>query len=144
MRILLALGTSTGGVGRHVHDLAAALASRGEHVVVAAPEEVLEQFAFAGVAERVEVLSVTDRPHPRKDVATVGGAVAGAAIGANVGRDNETSTFQDVQRCERVAGPARPQYWDATYYFRGVEHRVQLASPPGPTITVNERGEPRW
>lgn len=79
-----------------------------------------------------------------KDVATVGGAVAGAAIGANVGRDNETSMFQDVQRCERVAGPARPQYWDATYYFRGVEHRVQLASPPGPTITVNERGEPRW
>ena len=83
MRILLALGTSTGGVGRHVHDLAAALASRGEHVVVAAPEEVLEQFAFAGVAERVEVLSVTDRPHPRKDVATVA-ALRVAAAGVDV------------------------------------------------------------
>ena len=34
--------------------------------------------------------------------------MAGAAIGANVGRDNETSTFQDVQRCERVAMIATP------------------------------------
>lgn len=81
-----------------------------------------------------------------KDVATVGGAVAGAAIGANIGRDNEyeRATFQDVRRCERVPSQARPQYWDVTYYFRGVEHRVQMTSPPGRTLTVNERGEPRW
>lgn len=80
-----------------------------------------------------------------KDVATVGGAVAGAAIGANAGRDSgdDHASFHEVRRCEQWSGQARTQYWDVTYYFRGVEHRVQMTSPPGRTITVNERGEPR-
>jgi hypothetical protein len=30
-----------------------------------------------------------------------------------------------------------------TYAFRGVEHRMQTTVPPGPTVTVNEQGEPR-
>jgi hypothetical protein len=30
-----------------------------------------------------------------------------------------------------------------TYLFRGVEHRAQMTSPPGRTITVNRNGEPR-
>jgi uncharacterized protein YcfJ len=76
------------------------------------------------------------------DVATVGGAVAGGAVGANVGRGQQTQT-QDVQRCENVASQARPDHWDVTYNFRGQEHRMQVTSPPGPTITVNDRGEPR-
>ena len=76
------------------------------------------------------------------DVATALGAVGGAAVGANVNRGGETYT-QNVQRCERVAGSERPQYWDVTYQFRGEYHRAQLAFAPGPTITVNERGEPR-
>jgi uncharacterized protein YcfJ len=75
------------------------------------------------------------------DVATVGGAVAGGAVGANVGR-GQTQT-QDVQRCENVASQAQPDHWDVTYNFRGQEHRMQVTSPPGPTITVNDRGEPR-
>lgn len=81
-----------------------------------------------------------------KDVATVGGAVAGAAIGANIGRDNAPAQpgFQDVRRCERVPSQGWPQYWDVSYYFRGVEHRVQMSHPPGATLTVNDRGEPRW
>lgn len=74
-----------------------------------------------------------------RDVATVGGAVVGGAIGANVGRD---SGFHDVQRCTTVSNQA-PAYWDVTYYFRGMEHRIQMSSPPGPTITVNASGEPR-
>jgi len=80
-----------------------------------------------------------------QDIATAGGAVAGAAVGANVGRSGGTTQAQtrDVQRCETVSSQARPDYWDVTYNFRGQEHRVQLASPPGSTITVNERGEPR-
>ena len=77
-----------------------------------------------------------------RDVATVGGAVAGAAIGSNVGRDNQTAT-QDVQRCTRLPAQARPEYWDVTYNFRGQEHHVQMMQPPGPTILVNDRGEPR-
>jgi uncharacterized protein YcfJ len=76
------------------------------------------------------------------DVATVGGAVAGGAVGANVGRGQQTQT-KDVQRCENVASQARPDHWDVTYDFRGQEHRMQVTSPPGPTITVNDRGEPR-
>ena len=76
------------------------------------------------------------------DVATAVGAVGGAAVGANVNRGSQTYT-QNVQRCEQVAGSERPQYWDVTYQFRGEYHRAQLAFAPGPTITVNERGEPR-
>ncbi len=77
-----------------------------------------------------------------KDVATAGGAIAGAAIGSNAGRDSGDVYTRDVQRCERGAsGP--PAFWDVTYNFRGVEHRVQMSSPPGPTVTVNDRGEPR-
>ena len=80
-----------------------------------------------------------------KDLATVGGAIAGGAIGANVGRPNNApqTTTQGVQRCREVPSQAKPQFWDVTYSFQGMEHRVQLTSPPGPTITVNAQGEPR-
>ena len=80
-----------------------------------------------------------------KDIATVGGVVAGAAIGANVGRDGQqqAGVGQDVQRCEGTPGQARPDYWDVTYLFRGQEHRVQMSSAPGKTVRVNEQGEPR-
>ena len=80
-----------------------------------------------------------------KDIATAGGAVAGAAVGANIGRDSGGQQVQtrDVQRCASAPRQARPEYWDVTYTFRGQEHRVQMTAPPGSTITVNERGEPR-
>jgi uncharacterized protein YcfJ len=42
-----------------------------------------------------------------------------------------------------VPGSEQPQYWDVTYVFRGVQHRVQLSFAPGATITVNGNGEPR-
>jgi len=74
-----------------------------------------------------------------RDVATGVGAVGGAAIGANVGRGEP----QDVQHCENVSSDMRPDYWDVTYEFRGQEHRAQLGYAPGPTITVNEYGEPQ-
>ncbi len=79
-----------------------------------------------------------------RDIATVGGAVAGAAVGSNVGRNgygNQPQT-QDVQRCTQ-AGNGQPEYWDVTYTFRGVGHRVQMTSQPGRTILVNGNGEPR-
>jgi uncharacterized protein YcfJ len=77
-----------------------------------------------------------------QDVATAGGAVGGALLGSNVGRGNGGGYAQDVQRCSTVQG-GRPEYWDVTYVFRGQQHRVQMAAPPGPTIPVNGRGEPR-
>ncbi len=77
------------------------------------------------------------------DVATALGAVGGAAVGANVNRGGGQVYTQDVQRCSTIPGSAQPAYWDVTYDFRGREHRAQLSAPPGATITVNERGEPR-
>ena len=50
---------------------------------------------------------------------------------------------QDVQRCATVDRRARPEYWDVTYNFRGLEHRVQMSEAPQATVTVNEQGEPR-
>ena len=78
-----------------------------------------------------------------QDIATAGGAVAGAAVGANIGRNGQQTSTQDVQHCENVPSQARPDYWDVTYNFQGQEHRIQMVAPPGPTVTVNERGEPR-
>lgn len=80
-----------------------------------------------------------------RDLATVGGAVAGAAVGSNMGRDRDGRPMgsREVQRCASVPSQAAPDFWDVTYIFRGVEHHVQLARPPGRTVTVNRRGEPR-
>ena len=76
------------------------------------------------------------------DVATAIGAIGGAAVGANVDRRPRVYS-QDVQRCATVPGTAQPAYWDVTYVFRGQQHRAQLGYAPGPTITVNRKGEPR-
>ena len=78
-----------------------------------------------------------------KDIATAGGAVAGAAIGANVGRGGSQVYQRDVERCASVASDSRPAYWDVTYAFRGIVHRVQLAAPPGRTILVDANGVPQ-
>lgn len=80
-----------------------------------------------------------------KDLATVGGAIAGAAVGNSVGRNgnSDQAATRDVQRCENVSGQVRPQYWDVTYNFRGVDHRVQMTNAPGATVTVNAQGEPQ-
>ena len=79
-----------------------------------------------------------------RDVATGLGAIAGAVIGANQGREGgQQVTTQNVQRCSSAPEQARPTYWDVTYNFRGVEHRVQMTSPPGATVQVNDQGEPR-
>lgn len=80
-----------------------------------------------------------------KDLATAGGAVAGALLGSNIQRDRngqEIST-QDVQHCANTHRHAKPEYWDVSYTFRGREHRLQMTANPGLTVTVNERGEPR-
>ena len=80
-----------------------------------------------------------------RDIATVGGAIAGGVLGAKVGGKvigGTQAAPQEVQKCENVTAP-HTDYWDVTYSFRGVEHRVQMTTPPGSTISVNERGEPR-
>ena len=78
-------------------------------------------------------------------IATAGGAVAGAALGANVGSNHSgaQSRTEDVKHCTSAPAKARPDYWDVTYNFRGTEHRVQMVTEPGRTVTVNRQGEPR-
>ena len=79
-----------------------------------------------------------------QDLATGIGVVGGAAVGANVGRGPDGTVYsQNVRRCEYLPSSARLDYWDVTYNFAGYEHRVQLTTPPGPTIVVNAQGEPR-
>lgn len=80
-----------------------------------------------------------------QDLATVGGAIAGGAFGTTIGRDGRAQAprTQDVQRCTSVPSQARPALWDVSYEFRGVEHRMQMTSPPGRTVRVNRMGEPR-
>jgi uncharacterized protein YcfJ len=84
------------------------------------------------------------------ELATVGGAIAGGAIGAQVGRDGaqqqaqpQQYQTQGVRRCTNVPSQARPELWDVSYTFRGIDHRLQMTTPPGPTVTVNRQGEPR-
>ena len=81
-----------------------------------------------------------------RDIATIGGAVAGGAIGNRVGRDNNSGQMvnKDVQRCREVPSTANPAYWDVSYTFRGRDHKVQMTSAPGATISVNRDGEPRF
>lgn len=71
MRIVLIVATSTGGVGRHVHDLAEGLVDKGHEVTVTGPPDVLAAFGYAALGARVEPLVVSDRPHPRHDVAAI-------------------------------------------------------------------------
>jgi uncharacterized protein YcfJ len=79
------------------------------------------------------------------DLATVGGAVAGGAIGMNIARDHQgqPTYTKDVQHCRAVPSHAEAEYWDVTYSFRGREHEMQTATRPGATVRVNEQGEPR-
>ncbi|RYZ10701.1 MAG: glycine zipper 2TM domain-containing protein [Comamonadaceae bacterium] len=78
-----------------------------------------------------------------KQIATVGGALGGAALGSQYGRDDRPVSTQNVRRCDDNPAQATPSYWDVTYKFRGQEHRVQMATAPGRTVTVNHKGEPR-
>ena len=69
-RVLLALGTSTGGVGRHVRELAAGLAACGVDVAVAAPAGTGDRFGYADVA-RFAAVEIAERPRPRADLRAV-------------------------------------------------------------------------
>ncbi len=67
MKVLVVLGTSTGGVGQHVRGLVRRLTEAGHQVVVAAPADVCAHFGLAEVGAGVVSLDVTDRPHPARD-----------------------------------------------------------------------------
>ncbi|VTR77799.1 glycosyltransferase family 4 protein [Cellulomonas hominis] len=63
MRVLQVLGSSAGGVARHVAQVAAGLAAQGDHVVVAGPSSLAAVVAPGGSGVRFEPVEVADRPH---------------------------------------------------------------------------------
>ncbi|MET8158959.1 glycosyltransferase family 4 protein [Sphaerisporangium sp. NPDC005289] len=69
-RVALVLGTSTGGVGRHVRMLAGGLAREGRQVVVIGPASTDEAFGFSVVAGFAGV-PISDRPRPAADLRAV-------------------------------------------------------------------------
>ncbi len=83
MRIALVLGTSAGGVGRHVHGLARELGSRGHDIVVASPRPAEDQFGFEETGARWVPVPVTDRPRPDRDTAALA-ALRSVVRGADV------------------------------------------------------------
>ncbi len=65
-RVVLVLGSSAGGVGRHVHALVGALRADGS-VAVAAPAATLERFAFAAAGALTAPVEVGASLHPLRD-----------------------------------------------------------------------------
>ncbi|SDG71105.1 Glycosyltransferase involved in cell wall bisynthesis [Sinosporangium album] len=82
-RIAFVLGTSAGGVGRHVRMLAAGLVREGHAVLVAGPRATEDTFGFTGVGARFTPVPISGRPHPLNDlkaVARLRRATAGAGV----------------------------------------------------------------
>ncbi len=71
LRIALVLGTSTGGVGVHVLDLARELAQRGHDVVVAGPPQTEELFRFTEHGAQFRPVQISAAPSPANDVRAV-------------------------------------------------------------------------
>jgi glycosyltransferase involved in cell wall biosynthesis len=71
LRVLFVLGTSGGGVARHVLALTTSLIRAGHQVSVGAPASVGAQFDFEGAGATFTALEIADRPHPRADVSVV-------------------------------------------------------------------------
>ena len=69
MKVVLVLGTSTGGIGQHVRSLAAGLVAAGDDVVVAGPASTQQAFAFDRVGARFAAVEVGVSPRPRRDLA---------------------------------------------------------------------------
>jgi glycosyltransferase involved in cell wall biosynthesis len=71
MRILLVLGTSGGGVGRHVRDLATSLVAAGHAVLVAGPPSVEELLDLSGTGVGFVAVPIAERPSPAADPRSV-------------------------------------------------------------------------
>lgn len=70
-RLAFVLGTSAGGVGRHVAMLAGGLVRRGHQVVVAGPPDTEDAFGFGRLGARFVPVPISDRPRPRGDLRAV-------------------------------------------------------------------------
>lgn len=69
--VLLVLGTSSGGVGRHVQALAEGLHTAGLAVTVAGPDATRDRFALDATGADVVPVEISDRPRPWRDLRAV-------------------------------------------------------------------------
>ncbi|MBO2450186.1 glycosyltransferase family 4 protein [Actinomadura barringtoniae] len=67
----MVLGTSAGGVGRHVRSMAAGLVARGARVVVCGPAATEELFGFTAAGAKFAEVDLADRPRPVNDAKAV-------------------------------------------------------------------------
>lgn len=71
LHVALVLGSSTGGIGRHVRSLATELAGLGVAVSVFGPAATGELFAFTGAGAAFAPVEISTGPRPVTDLATV-------------------------------------------------------------------------
>lgn len=68
LHIAFVLGSSVGGIGVFVHDLAAAFAERGHDVLVAGPRQTEDHFAFTASGAAFRRVEIAAAPHPVRDL----------------------------------------------------------------------------
>lgn len=78
-RVLLMLASSTGGVGRHVASIAAALVRAGVPVRIVGPAATDDHFGFTALGADFYAVEVADVPRPVEDRAAVGGVRSAVA-----------------------------------------------------------------
>lgn len=83
LRVALVLGSSVGGIGTHVRELAAGLVRHGERVTVAGPAETGERFGFADVGAEFRPVRIGTSANPVNGVAAIR-ALRSALDGADV------------------------------------------------------------
>jgi glycosyltransferase involved in cell wall biosynthesis len=71
LRVLLVLGTSGGGVGRHVRDLAASLVTDGQAITVAGPQSVQDALDLTASGARFVPVPIGERPSVTGDPRTI-------------------------------------------------------------------------
>lgn len=62
LRVLMVLGTSGGGLGRHVRDLSASLVAAGHEVVIAGPQATQDALDLAASGARFVRVPIAERP----------------------------------------------------------------------------------
>ena len=114
-------------------------------IVQPAPAVIVSPADQVYQAPVISARAVTGAPEQRcwMEKKQIGPIELPGAIIAGVGDllSGQHSEMPYVQRCETV--PSGTAYWDVLYEFGGVQHRAQLASPPGPTVAVNAYGDLR-
>ncbi|GAA3517485.1 glycosyltransferase family 4 protein [Actinocatenispora rupis] len=100
-RVALVLGTSTGGIGRHVRSLAAGLSADGYRVTVLGPPDTEVRFGFTAVGAGFRPVGIAAGLDPVRD----GGAVAALRRGL---RDADVVHAHGM-RAGLLAAVARPR-----------------------------------